>query len=83
MTEGDRVWVDFTQDEALVLLEWLSALIEGNELPTPEFQVVGGLEAMLERQVDVVTSPKYEQELADARMRLRAIREPDGDDVAP
>ncbi|KRC58598.1 hypothetical protein ASE14_18765 [Agromyces sp. Root81] len=71
----DRVWIDFSQDEALVLFEWIAdfnELYDDDEHPTVEEFVRGKLEAGLQRQVNVLFSPRYGDEHREARARLQA-----------
>lgn len=75
MMPNDRVTVDLSQDEALVLFEWLAEFNQvhaSEEHPTTEEYVLGKLEAALQRQVDVLFSPRYEVELSEAQMRLQS-----------
>ena len=72
----DRVLVEFSQDEALVLFEWVAScneLHDSEEQPTAEEYVLGNLEAALESQVNVVFSARYEEEHSEAQARLQAL----------
>ena len=75
---ADSVKVEFSQDEALVLLEWLSKIAKSGVTSSPERDVLADLEAVLERGVNVVFSTRYEEELHEARARLMALNYPDG-----
>ncbi|MBM7830278.1 hypothetical protein JOE59_000983 [Agromyces cerinus] len=78
----DRVLVEFSQDEALVLFEWVAAyneLHDSEEQPTAEEYVLGNLEAALESQVNVVLSARYKEEHREAQARLQSRWVLDGD----
>ena len=67
---ANEVRLTLSQDEGLVLLEWLSNLDGLLEVPQPELWVLWKLENSLERQIDVVVSSRYAEELESARTKL-------------
>ena len=67
------VIVSLSQDEALVLLDWLAVFNKSEQAFSDQAaqRVLWDVEAMLERSVDVVFSDGYERLLAEARARVR------------
>lgn len=65
--------ISLTQDEALVLFEWLSGFNDSQ--PTFAYQaeqrVLWDVEAMLERSLDALFKGNYQALLAAARDRVR------------
>ena len=69
-----RSTVELTEDEALVLFEWLSRVDEsGSALfeDQAEQRALWDLIAVLEPKADVLVHPEYDRFLAAARTRLR------------
>jgi hypothetical protein len=67
------IQLELTDDEALVLFEWLYLLIEGPQLDKAhlaEKQVLWKLEGELERQLVAPLQPDYDVQLKRARDRL-------------
>jgi hypothetical protein len=68
--------IELTEDEALVLFEWLSRF---HETGRPEFEdqaeqrALWNLEAALEKSLEAVLDPRYRELLANARERLRDV----------
>ena len=66
--------LELTEDEALVLFEWLSRLDERDEPPCEdpaEEHVLWSLHGQLEKQLVEPFQENYRQLLESARMRLR------------
>jgi hypothetical protein len=66
---SDPVTLIVSEDEALVLFEWLSTL-DGSTLDAPERDAVLGLLAALERTLVAPFQPNYGELLMAARARL-------------
>ena len=75
--EEEGVVINLTNDEALVLLDWLGRVNETSPTPLIEDQaeerVVWDLECVLETVVDVIFSKDYNAFLSEARDRLRDV----------
>lgn len=66
--------IDLTEDEAMVLFEWLSRINKSNDLDfedQAEQRVLWDLEALLEAALAQPFRTNYDQLLADARERVR------------
>lgn len=61
------VEIGLTEDEALVLFDWLSNL---DALPSPERAAIDGLVAALESRLTAPFTADYADRLAAARKRL-------------
>lgn len=73
MTES-RVTIDISQDEAIVLFEWLRRLnaMEGSVFEDQaEQRVSWDLEALMEARLEAIFSPTYRERLQLARDRVR------------
>lgn len=71
---SDPVQIELTHDEAFVLVAWLHRFDKtGNASfeDQAEQRAIWNLEAVLEKAVDEILDPRYDQLLADARARLR------------
>jgi hypothetical protein len=71
---SDRVSLDLTADEALVLFEFLSRYSDSERLETvdqAEQRALWNLCALLERSLVPSFDPDYADQLASARGRLR------------
>lgn len=69
---ADSVALSLTQDEALVLFEWLHSNEGGHSFSDQsEQRVLWDLETSLERQLVVLLSPDYARFLSEARERIR------------
>lgn len=75
MTDGKNISLQLSNDEAIILLEWLINFNqkEYNELfeDQSEKRVLWNLEALLEKRVSEILAPDYLEILAKARERLR------------
>ena len=73
---AERTALDLSADEALVLFEAASKLVESDAvegvLDAPEMQRLHDLVVDLERQVPEVLAPDYAARLAQAKARLSA-----------
>ncbi|MEM9989935.1 MAG: hypothetical protein AAF723_10495 [Pseudomonadota bacterium] len=71
--EEAEVVIHLSQDEALVLFDWL-ADANGKDLPTyhdqSEKRVLWDLECILEKQIETLFSKDYHEKLAAARLRV-------------
>ena len=73
------VHIDFSDDEALVLFEWLSRQDESRTLEfddQAEQRVLWDLLAQLERTLTAPLSPDYRARLANARASVRDTERP-------
>lgn len=75
MSEKNNITLELSQEEALVLLSWLSKFNE-KEIPElfedqAEERVLWDLEAMLEKQVESIFNSDYDKILANARALVR------------
>ncbi len=72
---NNRIRLDFSRDEALVLLDWLSRFNESENASFFEDQaeerILFDLEAMLEKSVNESLDSDYEDQLLQARDRIR------------
>ncbi len=68
--ERPPVKLEFTQDEALILLEWISENAEELKMGRPERWAFWQLEAMLEKGVIDTFATHYDEKLDAARARL-------------
>ena len=67
------IQIELTDDDAIVLFEWLCLLIEGKQLDTvhpAERQVLWNLQCELERQLVPPFQPDYIEQLEEAKKRL-------------
>jgi hypothetical protein len=74
MTQGSRVSVELTADEALVLFDWLARFNQSDEAAfedVAERRVLFDLESKLESSLTVPFEPEYKELLAGARSRVR------------
>jgi hypothetical protein len=65
--------IEFTRDEALVLLEWLNHFDEAESIPVQddaEQKVLWSLEGKLEKALVEVVKPEYKELVAKAKERL-------------
>ena len=73
--ENKEVSLNFSSDEALVLLEWLSSLNEKEDFSLfqdqAEQRVLFDLEAQLEKIISVTFEENYADVLSKARQRVR------------
>jgi hypothetical protein len=72
--QRDRIAVEFTSEEALVLFEWLARTqnaLEGTFVDQAEQRVLWDLESMLERELVAPFRADYDRLLRDARDALR------------
>jgi hypothetical protein len=68
------ITLTLTQDEALVLFDWVVRYVESGTLAIEdqaEQRALWNLCATLETQVDVVLAPDYREQVVAARDRLR------------
>lgn len=68
--------LELTDDEALVLFEWLARLDEQNAFPVEdeaEQQVLWSLHGQLEKSLSQPFRSNYRELVADARARIRAL----------
>ena len=74
MADDDKVELMLTQDEALVLFDFLLRLNEQASAPLADVSekfVLWGVECLLEQQLSAAFSPDYPRLLAEARTRVR------------
>jgi hypothetical protein len=75
--ENNGICINLTEDEALVLLEWLSKFNrEEHSLlfqDRAEERILFDLEATLEKIVPEVFSPSYKDMLSKAREKIRDV----------
>ena len=65
------ITIELTNDEALVLFEWLAGRAKQTELEgEAERRVLWDLEASLERSLDEIFAPNYGELLEQARARI-------------
>ena len=75
----DRVLLELSRDEAIVLFGWVSRLNNAKGVDfedQAEQRVLWDIEAMLETKLAEVFDPKYDDLLARARARVRDAIEP-------
>lgn len=71
------VEIRLSEDEALVLLDWLGAVAVEGVAPHPaDWQVLWNLESLLEARVAAVVAADYRDHVAAARLRLAGGQEP-------
>lgn len=66
--------IELTEEEAIILYEWLSTHNESEDLPftdQSEQRVLWDLECQIESKVEAVTSTAYADQLHQARLRIR------------
>jgi hypothetical protein len=73
--QNDNIVLSFSNDEALVLLEWLTRFNE-NEMPSlfedqAEERILFDLESILEESVSDTLKGDYKEILAKAREKIR------------
>ncbi len=78
----DSVQIDLSQDEALLLFEWLAELDGVDDLPIPERWILWKIEGKLESSVNVLFSQDYDGELRRARERLIELDQSGQNDTA-
>lgn len=69
----NTVRIELSQDEALLLFEWLAELDGLDDLPVPERWILWKIEGKLESEVNVLFSKDYGGELRRARERVIAL----------
>lgn len=70
--------VELTQEEALVLFEWLHRMSESSSTvfeDQAEQRALWNVVAVLEAQLTAIVDPRYRELLAEARDRLRDAEE--------
>lgn len=74
-TTNENIAITFSEDETLVLFEWLSRFNKGEQTTLLEDQaeqrVLWDLECKLEKVVTVIFASNYDQMLSEARQRIR------------
>jgi len=66
--------IDLTEDEGLVLFEWLSRFNKSGRADfedQAEQRALWNFEAALEKKLEAVLDPRYRELLAESRKRLR------------
>jgi len=74
----NKIYLNLSSDEALILFDWLSRFNEGEHTPffqdQAEERVLFDLEAILEKSMKDILDSEYQYKLLKARERIRDLK---------